>query len=303
MSEMTEYAPPSSKSIAERQNDDEALRLLLAQRRLYTRAKRWQGARWVGLLVLGVAAPFVSILIPGSAVAVGAVTGAWLFLGRTWLTSAETRTMTKAAAIQEELDLYIFDMPQTIDRASMSTLEEIELLTQSGRGLREEARRERLLDWYDIDASHPGAETVAIAQRANASYTDRLIRTTVRVWAATTVVWLAILLVWSSLSRLEFGTVLLGVIFPVLPAGLDVADYLRSTWRAAQDRADLASTIQARIEDHDSITGQELIAWQVQMYDLRRTTPQVPDWLYKLTRKRNEAAMHAAARRLRKGKK
>lgn len=303
MTEQPQYNPPLSRSIATRQNDDEALRLLLAQRRLYTRAKRWQGARWIGLLLLGVAAPFISILIPGSAIAVGAITSVWLFLGRTWLAAAEERTMTKAAAIQEELDLHIFEMPQTIDRASMPAIEDIELLTRSDSGLRETAKRERLTDWYDIDPSHPGAETVAIAQRANASYTDRLIRAAVRVWALITGMWLVILLVWSSLSGLDFGLMLLGVIFPVLPAALDVAEYLQSTWRAAQDRADLANTIQARLEDAEPISGQELIAWQIQLYDLRRTTPQVPDWLYKLTRKRNETAMRAASNRLRKKRK
>lgn len=297
-----EYTPPTSRSIAIRQNDDEALRLLLAQRRLYTRAKRFQGGRWIGLLILGIAGPFISILIPGSAVAVGAITGVWLFISRTFLTAAEVQRMTKAAAVQEELDLYVFQMPKTIERASRPTIEDIELLVRDDEGLRATARREQLADWYDVDPSHPGAETVAIAQRANASYTDRLIRTAVAVWAIVTFVWLAILLTWSALSGLAFGVILLGVLFPVLPAVLDVADYLRSTWRAAHVRADLARTIESRLEDEESIVGQELISWQTQLYDLRRTTPQVPDWLYKITRKRNEAAMRAASSRLRRKK-
>lgn len=297
-----EYTPPTSRSIAIRQNDDEALRLLLAQRRLYTRAKRFQGGRWIGLLILGIAGPFISILIPGSAVAVGAITGVWLFISRTFLTAAEVQKMTKAAAVQEELDLYVFQMPKTIERASRPTIEDIELLVRDDEGLRATARREQLADWYDVDPSHPGAETVAIAQRANASYTDRLIRTAVAVWAIVTFVWLAILLTWSALSGLAFGVILLGVLFPVLPAVLDVADYLRSTWRAAHVRADLARTIESRLEDEESIVGQELISWQTQLYDLRRTTPQVPDWLYKITRKRNEAAMRAASSRLRRKK-
>lgn len=292
------YTPPTSASIAARQNDDEALRLLLAQRRLYTRAKRWQGARWIGLLILGVATPFISILIPGSAVAVGAITGIWLFVGRTFLAAAEVRTMTKAAAVQEELDLYIFQMPVTIERVSRPTIEDIELLLRDGKGLHGAARRERLIDWYDVDPSRSGAETIAIAQRANASYTDRLIRTAVTVWGIVTVVWLTILLTWSVLSGLTFGLILLGVLLPVLPAVLDVADYLRTTWRAARDRADLDRAIESRLEDEEPIIGQELISWQTQLYDLRRTTPQVPDWLYKMTRKRNEVAMHAASKRL-----
>lgn len=298
----TEYTPPTSVSMAERQNDDEGLRLLLAQRRLYTKAKRWQSVRWIGLMILGVAAPFISILVPELAIAAGAITGAWLFIGRTWFASAEARSMTKAAAIQEELDLYIFCMPRAIDRKSKPSIEEIELLVHCDVGLREAAEQERLIDWYDIDPSHPGAESVAIAQRANASYTDSLIRSALRIWAVMTAIWLTALIIWSAISGLTFGLILLGVIFPVLPTVLDVAEYFRSTLRAAQDRADLSDTIQSRIEDDQPISSQELIAWQVQMYDLRRTTPQVPDWLYKLTREKNEAVMHAAAKRLRRGR-
>lgn len=297
-----EYTPPTGAAMAERQNDDEALRLLLAQRRLYSRAKRWQNIRWIGLLILGIAAPFVSVLVPGSAVVIGAVTGIWLFVGRTALAWFEARTMTRAAAIQEALDLYIFEMPRLIDRTSKPSIEDVELLVRSDVGLHKAAEKERLIDWYDIDPSHPGAESVAIAQRTNASYTDSLIRSSVNVWAGVTAVWIIALFAWSALSGLAFGLILLGVIFPVLPAFLDVTEYFRSTWRAAQDRADLATTIQARIEDDQPISGQELVAWQVQVYDLRRTTPQVPDWLYKITREKNEAAMHAAANRLRRGK-
>jgi hypothetical protein len=300
MADQVEYEAPTSAEMAGRQNSDDALRLLLAQRRLHSRAKKWQSFRWIGLLLLGVAAPFVSVLVPGSAVVVGAVTGLWLFVGRTVLAWFETRTMTRAAAIQESLDLYIFKMPETIERTSMPTLEDIAVLTKAPEGLRAAAQAEKLIDWYPIAADHPGAESVAIAQRANASYTGRLVRTAVWVWASLTLVWLVFLIIWSSVSELSFGAILLGVIFPVLPAALDVLEYLLSTWRAAQDRDDLARTIQSRIEDGKPILGQELVAWQVQMYDLRRTTPQAPDWLYNLTRNKNEAAMHAAADELRR---
>ncbi len=288
--------------MAARQNSPKALRLLLAQRRLHTQAKRWQSLRWIGLLLLGVAAPFVAVLVPGSAVVIGAITGLWLFVGRTILAWIEARMMTKAAAIQELLDLYIFGMPTPIERTSTPSLEEISALAGDEEGLRAAAEREKLIDWYPIVSDHDGVESVAIAQRANASYTDKLIRTTVWVWAAGTLIWIIFLIVWSSLSALTFGAILLGVIFPVLPAALDAVEYLLSTWRAAHDRADLANTIQARIEGGHDILGEDLVAWQVQMYDLRRTTPQAPNWLYWLTRDRNEAAMHAAADQLRGSK-
>ena len=95
---MAAYDPPSTATIRQRQNQTHALRLLLAQRRLYSKAKRWQGVRWFGLVVLGVGAPFTSLLIPGAAVVAGAVAGLWLFVGRTLLTWLESRTMIRAAS-------------------------------------------------------------------------------------------------------------------------------------------------------------------------------------------------------------
>ncbi len=294
----SEYAPPASAVIAARQNDPRALRLLIAQRRLYTRAKRWQGVRWSGLLVLGVGGPFVSLLAPTLAIGAGALTGVWLFVGRTLLTWFETRTMVRAACVQEELDHYLFAMPDTITRMERPSPEDVDDLLR-GEDLVTTASRERLTDWVPIDAASPGVVTVAIAQRANASYTDRLIRTAVGVWAIVTVIWITVLIVWASLTGISLANFLLGALFPVLPAFLDVVEYVVNTWKAARDRADLANTIATRLGDGHSIDGQDLLVWQERLFDLRRTTPQVPDWLYRATRRRNEHAMRAAARRLR----
>jgi len=97
----SDYTPPSSAEMRKRQDEDEALRLLIAQRRLYRRAKRWLGLRWFGMVVIGLGAPVVSVTEPDLAVVAGAVAGLWIFLGRTALIFAQTATGAKAAAIQE----------------------------------------------------------------------------------------------------------------------------------------------------------------------------------------------------------
>jgi hypothetical protein len=296
--EAANYDPPASSAIAMAQNEDDALTLLLAQRRLYSRAKAAQGARWIGLVVLGVGAPFVSVLWPSLAVVVGAVTGAWLFLGRTGLAWIETRYMARAAAVQEDFDLLIFGMPRVIERTTRPSLEEIALLVHTAGGLREEVEKEHLTDWYPLDPSIPGEQSIAICQRSNASYTERLVRTAVTVWTAATIIWIVLLVVVSVIANLTLATFLLGVLFPVLPAMLDVVEYVRNTWLAANDRADLANTIEGRLRGGEPIAPADLLVWQERMYDLRRGTPQVPDWLYWLTRRRNEAAMRSAARSL-----
>lgn len=297
---MNEYEPPTSASILQRQEQTLALRLLLAQRRLYTRAKRWQGIRWFGIVALGVGAPFASLIFPHAAVVAGAVAGLWLFLGRSVLTWLENRDMTRAAAIQEQLDQHLFQMPASITRTERPSPEDIADLVGDENQLAANVEKERLRGWYPLDATSPGAISIAISQRSNAAYTDRLIRTTVAVWAGTGTIWIVVLTIWSSLTGVTLASFLLGVALPVLPAFMDVTEYILSTWRAAQDRADLARSIDARISaGSPPIEGQELLVWQERLFDLRRTTPQVPDWLYKLTRKKNERAMNAAARDLR----
>lgn len=294
-----DYQPPSSETIRKRQNDEHALRLLVAQRRLYNHAKQWQGLRWIGILVIGVGGPFFSLLSPPTAVTIAAITGVWLFAGRTILSWLEVSTMVKAACVQEELDQYLFEMPETIDRSERPSPEDIAVLTDDRKPLREVAKAEKLLDWYTVDTASSGITTIAIAQRSNAAYTDRLIRTTVTVWAVAAGLWLVALITWASLSDITLANFLLGALFPVLPAFLDVTEYVLNTWKAARDRADLASTITKRFtRPGQSIGPQDLLVWQERLFDLRRTTPQVPNWLYKLTRRKNESAMNRAAAQL-----
>lgn len=297
-----EYQPPGSDTIARRQNGMRALQLLIAQRRLYDRAKRWQSLRWIGLLILGVGGPFVVLLVPSAAVIVGAATGAWLFLGRTLLSWLETRTMVRAASVQEVLDRYLFDMPETIVRAEAPSPEDIAVIAGDRSDFQRIAQKEKLFDWYPVVPSSTGIESIAIAQRSNAAYTDRLIRTTVTVWAIASVLWIVTLVTWASLTGITLATFMLGALLPVLPAFLDVSEYVLHTWRAAHDRADLATAITCRLTTANvSIQPQDLLVWQERLFELRRTTPQVPNWLYKLTRAKNENAMNLTAQQLRQG--
>ena len=94
MTDTGEYTPPATgATLLRRQDEVDALRLLIAQKRLYSCAKRWVAIRWFGMLIIGLAAPIVAVIWPQSSVIVGSIAGAWLFLGRTLLMHAQkTRT-------------------------------------------------------------------------------------------------------------------------------------------------------------------------------------------------------------------
>lgn len=289
------YAPPTGSAMRATQNTNEVLRLLITQRRLYSRAKRIQSVRWFGLLVIGLAAPVVTVVEPSLAVGVGALAGAWLFLGRTLLVVGEGRLTSKAAALQDKLDRQIFAMPTTVERSDLPTLEDVAKVL-GDIDVPSVAAEDGLVDWYDIDAATPGVKFVAIAQRMNVAYSDQLLRSTVLLWTIVAIVWCAALIILSLVVGLSLTTFLLGVFLPALPAALDVGVYIRSIARASRDRRDVAKAIEKRLASTaEPVKSEDLLAWQDLMFGLRLSTPQIPDWLYKLTRPLNEAAARSAA--------
>ncbi|MCX7444399.1 S-4TM family putative pore-forming effector [Corynebacterium sp. P7003] len=294
----TEYNPPTSEVIRSRQNEPDALRLLIVQRRLYRDAKRWLGLRWFGMAVIGTGAPVVSVLSPQLAVVAGAVAGAWIFTGRTALVTLQSRASVQAAAVREWFDCYIYGMPDTNIRSVLPLRERIAKLAGPDDRLRQVAEGEDVVDWYPINVQDDGVMTVAISQRANAAYTDGLLRTTAIVWSVAITAWCLALLVVSLLMHVTLEAFLFGMLLPLLPAFLDVIQYVFGVWRSAGDRTDLARTIEERLGEDRIPDPQELLVWQERLYSLRKEAPVVPDLLYKIKRKKYEAAMHSAASQL-----
>ncbi|BBZ30272.1 hypothetical protein MMAD_45670 [Mycolicibacterium madagascariense] len=251
------------------------------------------------MLVIALVAPILAVVKPEMAVVSGAVSGAWIFLGRTALYRLEQRKVEQAAAVQEIFDQLVYGMPSSGDRTSLPSLEEIALLAGPDDGIRKAAEDEKLIDWYPINASQAGALTVAICQRANVSYADRLLKTTATVWVVGMAAWVVILSAAGICFKLDSSQLLLGIALPLLPAFLDVWEYWRSLRRAARDRRDLVTTIEERIDgDSGGLDPQDMLVWQGRLFDLRRNTPQVPNAIYWLSRKKNELAMKSAADQL-----
>ena len=299
MTNSNAYNPPESARMKERQNDVVALRLLLVQRRLYRRAKRWLAIRWLGMCVIGIGAPVISVLWPSLAVAAGATAGLWIFLGRTLLELAQVSTTARAASVHEQFDFYVFGMPDTARRSTSPSPEQIAAVGGTDDEVEAASAGEQLIDWYPIDEAKSGGVSVAVAQRANASYTEGLLRDTATAWVITVAIWAGVLTILSTTAGLSLSAFLLGIALPVLPAFLDVVQYVTKVWRSAAERRDLAYAIEHRLTaDPRGLEGQDLLVWQERLFGLRCSAPDVPDFLYKLRRERNERAMYAAAEQI-----
>lgn len=294
------YRPPATTTMIARQDEPRALRLLLAQRLIYNRAKRWSFLRWIGFSVIGLAAPVLTIIAPQLAVLVAGVAGIWIFLSRTWFAAREQTEAAKAAQVQELFDQFIFGMPEQVTRVPSASLEEISSIVGDDQSVQKGVERQKLRGWYPFDRRLPGLEAIAIAQRSNAGYAERLLTVNANIWLGTAVLWAAAALTVGIVVRLTLPTFLLGVAFPLLPALLVVWDHHQANRRAGQLRRAMADDIEKSVrgQTERNLAPEDLLLWQSRLYELRRSSPQIPNLVYRRRREQNERAMTAAAAEL-----
>lgn len=289
--------PPTAAEILCRQNEPRALELLLAQRRMYSRAKRWNHIRVFGIVIIALGAPIITVTVSSSAEIVGAVAGGWIFLARTIFLAMERRWSFPAANIQDAFDVFVFSIPS--NPAVAPEPEHIADIIKDD-DVSEHAAKEHLLDWYSLDPVLPEVPAIAIAQQSNLAYSQRLLERHASVWLAIGISWACIAVAIGICVSLSLADFLLGIVLPVLPAVLDAYDLWRNARSAARDRSRLADALAARIRawPSHSILSEDLRSWQDQIYRLRREHPLIPDFLYRHTRASNERAMSARSREL-----
>jgi hypothetical protein len=263
---------------------------------MYQRAKGWHNLAMLGVGGIAIAAPIITTLSPDSAEAVGAVAGAWLFLARTWFAARRRHWVRTAAAVQEQFDRRVFGLEFQGGVLGLPRPEDI--VDFVPENLDEVVRKEHLRNWYEVEPDLPGAAAVAILQRSNAAYSQRLQQRHSAVLLAAAAAWAAVAVGLG--ARLTLGEFLVGIVLPVLPAVLDAQDLWWAHRQAAEERGQLADILDKRIREWAQVPlrVEELQSVQEQQYRLRRDGPLVPDLLYRRARDRDAQAVAAASREL-----
>jgi SMODS-associating 4TM effector domain len=236
--------PPTAMEILRRQDDPRALRWLLAQRRMYSLAKRWNYIRVFGIGIIALGAPIITVITPHAAEIVGAVAGAWIFLARTIFLAGERRWARPAASVQDAFDTFVFDLP-----ANPAVSPQSERIADILRDddVEQYARKEHLLGWYSLEPDLPEAPAIAIAQQSNLAYSQRLLFRHASVWLGIGAAWGIIAVAIGIGFQLTLPQFLMGVVLPVLPAVLDARELWHSARSAADDRSRLSDALADRI--------------------------------------------------------
>lgn len=292
------YQPPDADAIADAQNKESNLKLLLAQRRLYSRAKTWTTVRGVGVGVIAVAAPLIAAFWEPLAVWAAAVAAGWYVLNRVVFRRLERWDATRGATAQELFDVAVFGMPTIAVRDPHLLPEDVARVVGRRYPRRRQAfDEEKLRNWYPIRTNVPGRVAIAIAQRGNLAYTRRLLHRHAALWLGLLCGWAITAIVIALCFEFSLATFLLAVALPVMPPLVDAWEEYSQIRVAGLECEALANEIEAavRSDTANPIAPQQLLTWQGQLFALRRDSPLVPDWLYWLLRDRAEAEMSEAA--------
>ncbi len=297
--EMGESLPKysiSAEQIRKNQNTDSALKLLIAQRRMYSRAKKWNNFRLIGVGVIAVAVPITSMVSDKVAVIGLAIAGGWAGLSHIWFARRQAYWSNRGAAVQEAFDTRVFDLPPNpalVDTPRPEWVADV----LGDDDVTTVAQSERLKDWYTLGPDLPGAEAVAICQRANFAYSERLLERYAIVLISVAAAWTAVAVAIALVEDLTFYRLLIGVILPIVPAAIDAHDEWAKVHNGAKDRGRTASEIDRRVRESHLIplTVSDIRSFQDEVYGSRRDSPLVPDAFYDWKRAENErAAKHAA---------
>ncbi len=287
--------------IAQEQNTPESLRLLAAQKRLYSQAKRIHFVRIVAVLLLELAAPFVVLTKPKWKEGLELIGALLTLISALVLSGIETGRVKQAAVVQEQLDVHLFRLPWN----EMLVGREVapELINRAASEYR--GGDAKIRDWYPDPSGSAYPKDVLLCQRTNLVWGVRLQSLYAYTLLALTAGYLLFGLVIGISRRERLLEYMVAILVPALPALLEAIDTYKRYTESAQEKVELLARIEDLLQDKRNPTRlaqtiDECRRIQDAIYILRSTRPLVPDWWYELWRKKFDIDARAAVQDLKR---
>lgn len=300
---MTSPARPvpsgQSADIPRRQNQPDHLARLRAYSRLYTVAQRWRRVRVSGTLTLAVTGPVLALGGVDTKGVLGAISAAWLLLGRTVLTALEQRARTQAVSVHELYDTELFKLPWNDALASRPPLPD-----DVAAAARRQPDHERFRDWYTVDLTDvPWPADVLLCQRQSTVWGRGDHRAYASTVAVLGVFCLLVGVIIAVALHLTLADYLVKLFLPTAPALLDAVELSRSHRSTSDTRTSDVVAIDDLYNEHrddlSAIPIHEVRAVQDASFIARTDTPRVPGWFYAIRRRGTEADTAAGVDTLR----
>jgi hypothetical protein len=291
-------------NIPQEQNSQRILELLAAQRQLYSDAKNLQLISVIVSVPIVIAWSVLVALFPSLAVYAALWGIIATFLELLVFSRLQKSTQEKAAKIQQMFDCEVLQF----NWASLNCGVRVEpetIINASNRYKRKNINFTKIQNWYPISVGQlPIQQARIICQRSNVWWDAQLRRRYSK--------WIIIILVSLTIIVLPIGLIggltlekfLLAVLVPLIPAfvfGLrQYTEHNEAATRLDRLRENAEVLVQEVISGR--YTPQDLeresYSLQTQIYDNRRRSPLILDWLYSRLRNKDEEQMNKGAESL-----
>lgn len=257
------------------QNNEENIRLLAAQKHLYTEAKNLHRWRITGAIILAAISPIITFFLPAFRPLLVIISGIYLIL--VWIFKGTEITKVKqAATIQEQFDTELFKLPWN----QMLVGEKLapESIHAADREFSDDRRK--LKDWYVDPGDIPYPLCVLVCQRENIVWDWKLRQKYWKAVVTVTIFWLAITIIISIVSKLSAYDFMVGLLFPSSPALIQGIDISKEHYEIAKEKESKAKEISTILDKNtNSVTIEQCREIQNYIY-FNRKGPFVPDWYY-----------------------
>jgi hypothetical protein len=292
-------------NIPQEQNTQRKLDLLAAQRQLYTDAKKLQMISVIICIPVVIGWSIIVALFPLASVYAGLWGILVTFLELLVLSRLQRSTQEKAAKIQQIFDCEVLQFDWTSLNCGIKIDPET-IVDASERFKRKNANRSNeLQNWYPSSVGQlPLPQARIICQRSNVWWDSQLRRRYSNWIVIILATLIAIVFLISLIGGLTLEKFLLAVLVPLTPAfvfGLrqytdhnDAASRLDRLRNSAEFL--VQEVIKGRFTQQD--LERESYSLQAQIYDNRRRSPLIFDWLYSRLRRKDEEQMNRGAESL-----
>lgn len=282
----------TSPRIFAAQNTVESRRLVSAQARMYSEAKKLFFGRILAVVVFAIAAMATAAIWPEARTVVGGGGGVLLFVASFLAEGLEKRRRLCAAATQELFDTHIYQIPWNGLHASHPSRAAIAQASSRYTGNRD-------MDWYDDTGETERPFDILICQATNLGWGSTMHRIWGWVLACVTILSVGVLLlVWFSL-KLSPTDALVALVIPSLAPLKEVMNLIKANFENAATKEATERAINEMWEDgmrnpESKPSEQSIRDVQNRILSLRQSNQYVPDWLDSIFHKRNEAAMRSS---------
>ena len=269
-------------NIAQEQNTSENLRLLAAQKRMYSLAKRIHFVRIAAVLLLELAAPFVVIALPDWRDGLELVGAVLTLVSALILTDIEANRVKQAATVQEELDVQLFQLPWNKTLVGHEVAPE--LINRAAKEYK--GGDDKIRDWYPDPGGVSYPKDAFLCQRTNLMWGVRLQSKYAYTLIGFTTGYFLIGVLIGIVKQESLVAYLVAILVPTLPALLEAIDTYKRHTESARDKAELLAHVEDLIKDKTRLPHlvEECRRIQDSIYIMRSTRPLVPDWWYELWR-------------------